>query len=113
MTYQGVRNWPPVWTREFGPETYAAGEVGTLEEVRRSVLDNQCYLAIQYNGSRYVGFLQCDDREFFEKVYHSLMQSCGQPIHAIGELDFDLSYESQSSSAVIEFCLIVMQIAKF
>jgi len=90
MTYQGVRNWPPVWTREFGPETYAAGEVGTLEEVRRSVLDNQCYLAIQYNGSRYVGFLQCDDREFFEKVYQSLRQSCGQSIHAIGELDFDL-----------------------
>ena len=79
MTYQGVRNWPPVWTREFGPETYAAGEVGTLEEVRRSVLDNQCYLAIQYNGSRYVGFLQCDDREFFEKVYHSLMQAAVSP----------------------------------
>ena len=90
MIYQGVRNWPPVWTREFGPETYAAGEVGTLEEVRRSVLDNQCYLAIQYNGSRYLGFLQCDDREFFEKVYRCLTKSCGQPIHAIGELDFDL-----------------------
>ena len=87
MTYRGFRSWPPVWTREFGPEMYAADEVGTLEDVRRSVLDNQCYLVIQYNGSRYVGVLQCDDRKFFEKVYGCLSQSCGQPIHAIGELD--------------------------
>ena len=89
MSYKGFRTWPPVWTREFGPETYPAGEVGILEDVRRSVLDNQCYLVIQYNGSHYVGFIQCDDPGFFEKIYRCFARGRGQPIHEIGELDVD------------------------
>ena len=89
MSYRGFRTWPPVWVREFGPETYPAGEVGILEHVDRSVLENQCFLVIQYNGSRYIGVIQCDDRDFFEKVYRCLTEGCGQRIREIGELDLD------------------------
>jgi hypothetical protein len=89
LCYRGFQSWPPVWTREFGPETFPSGEVGILEDVHRSVLKNQCYLVIQYNGSRYVGVLQCEDGEFFERVYQCLSQGRGRPIHEIGELDID------------------------
>ena len=89
LCYRGFQSWPPVWTREFGPETFPSGEVGILEDVHRSVLKNQCYLVIQYNGSRYVGVLQCEDGEFFERVYQCLSQGRGKPIHEIGELDID------------------------
>ena len=79
--------------REFGPETYPVGEVGILEDVRKFTPKNHCYLAIKYNGSRYVGIIQCDDRDFFEKLYHCLSHACGQPLHEIGELDLDQSVD--------------------
>jgi hypothetical protein len=68
-----------------------------LEDVHRSVLKNQCYLVIQYNGSRYVGVLQCEDGEFLERVYRCLSQERGKPIHEIGELDIDLEYRAGQS----------------
>jgi hypothetical protein len=91
MSYRGFQSWPPVWMREFGPETYPVGEVGILEDVHKSTRENHCFLVIKYNGSRYVGIIQCDDQDFFEKLYHSLSHACGQPIHEIGELDLDQS----------------------
>jgi hypothetical protein len=90
LCYRGFQSWPPVWTREFGPETFPSGEVGVLEDVHRSVLENQCYLVIQYNGSRYVGVLQCEDGKFFERVYRCLSKGRGKPIHELGELEIDL-----------------------
>jgi|RhiMetStandDraft_4_1073278.scaffolds.fasta_scaffold773155_1 hypothetical protein len=89
MCHRGIPSWPPVWTREFGQETYPAGEVGILQDVRRSTDGNYCYLAIQHNGSRYLGFLECDDCKFFEKVYRLFSRSCGHAIQEIGELDLD------------------------
>ena len=40
------------------------GEVGNLESVHKSTVENQFYLHIQHNGSRYIGILQCNDRVF-------------------------------------------------
>ena len=65
--------------REFGPETYPVGEVGILEDVHKST-ENYCYLVITYNGSRYVGVIQCDDQDFFKKLYRHLTDACGHPV---------------------------------
>ena len=65
--------------REFGPETYPVGEVGILEDVHKST-ENYCYLVITYNGSRYVGVIQCDDQDFFKKLYRRLTHACGHPV---------------------------------
>ena len=64
MSYRGFQNWPPVWMREFGSETYPVREVGILEDVHKSTPENHCFLVIKYNGSRYVGIIQCDDQDF-------------------------------------------------
>jgi|SRR5690349_5862618 hypothetical protein len=89
MISRGVPSWPPVWMREFGQENYPAGEVGILEDVRRSLTENQCHLVIHYNESRYVGVIRVDDPQFFENLYRVLRESCGRSIHEIGDFDID------------------------
>ena len=87
--HTGVRTWPPVWIREFGPETYPARETGILEDVLPSIFDNECYLVIEHYGSRYRGLVHCDNAQFFSRLYRYLRDSCGHPIREIGEIEVD------------------------
>ena len=89
MSYRGFRTWPPVWIREFGPETYPAGEAGILEDVLPSIFDNECYLVIEHYGSRYRGLVHCDNAQFFSRLYRYLRDICGHPIREIGEIEVD------------------------
>lgn len=56
--------------REFGPETNPVRKVGILKGVHKSTGQNHCYLLIKYNGSRYVGIIQCENQDFCEKLYY-------------------------------------------
>jgi hypothetical protein len=87
LSYHGAPNWPPVWTRIEGQEKHPVGEVGILEEVRRSALDDTCYLIIQYEGSRYMGKLAFDDQKLCDRLCNVLTGHCGRPIREIADLD--------------------------
>jgi len=70
MSFRGRRNWPPEWyptpSKSGDIET---GEIGTLEEVFQSVLDeSRCYLTIRHRGQVYIGVLRFDDSKSCKEV---------------------------------------------
>jgi len=93
MSYKGVASWPPTWTWIEGRENEKPkGEIGTLAEVKLSVIDppNRCYLVIQHEGSTYMGCLLINDLPFCAQIALLLQNHCGDSIREIGEID--LSY---------------------
>ena len=77
LSYRGIPSWPPVWTWIEGQENKnPKGEIGTLTEVRLSVIEppNRCYLVIRHEGSVYMGCLFIDDPRFCAQITQ-LMQS--------------------------------------
>ena len=88
MSFRGRRNWPPEWyptpSKSGDIET---GEIGTLEEVFQSVLDeSRCYLTIRHRGQAYIGVLRFDDSEFCKEVSDLLEHNNGRPIHEIASM---------------------------
>lgn len=86
MFFRGRRNWPPEWfpTPSESGET-VTGEIGNLEEVFRSVLDEStCYLIIRNEGRMYIGVLRFDDSDFCKEIADLLQHNNGRPIHEIG-----------------------------
>lgn len=91
MSYRGVRNWPPTWTRVTGPDEYPGGEQGILQEVRRSAVDQtRCLLLIQYGESRYIGSLAFDDQKHCEIICEFFGRHRGQHLHIIAGLPIDI-----------------------
>jgi hypothetical protein len=88
----GYLSWPPVWTTTHPDwDDKSTGEVGTLEDVMMSNLsDNKIFMFMQYQGSRYMGFLAFDDSTFCRQIYDLLKSKAGLSIKEIG--DIDLSY---------------------
>jgi hypothetical protein len=88
----GYRSWPPLWTTaDQDRDKKPIGEVGTLEDaVMRNLIDNKIFMFMQYQGSRYMGFVAFDDSTFCRQIYGLLKSKAGLSIKEIG--DIDLSY---------------------
>ena len=61
MTWQGHRNWPPIWNGSHGPDNpLPQGELGVLAGVEIRSLEIKpahCVLIIRYNDQEYFGSL--------------------------------------------------------
>ena len=93
MSYKGAPSWPPAWLwRDGHKTTHPNGEVGTLKEVIPSTVApyTSCFLIIRYRRAEYIGALLLSDPVFYREIYRVLVQSCGETIRDIG--DIDLSY---------------------
>ena len=89
MSYGGVKNWPPVWTRtERQVVKTIKGEVGLLTYVHSNpMVSSKCYLVIEYEGETYVGTLIFDTHDFCKLVGQLLTFNLRRPITEIGDLD--------------------------
>src|SRR5215510_12368910 len=89
MLYRGVRNWPPAWIWTHGRERVSLrGEIGTLSEVRRSVIStNSLFLEMRHQESEYLGCLLFGDPAFCRQMDTILRRHLGRPIAEIGGLE--------------------------
>ncbi len=93
MSYKGAPSWPPAWLwRDGHKTTHPNGEVGILKEVIPSTTTpyTKCFLIMEHCETEYVGVLLLSDPAFYREIYRVLVQSCGETIRDIG--DIDLSY---------------------
>jgi hypothetical protein len=90
----GVSTWPPRWTTtRLDVNDTAIGEIGTLERTMiHQLLDNKIFLFIHYNGSRYMGLMQFDDRRFCSQIFKILQANVGHSIKDIGDLDLSHTF---------------------
>jgi hypothetical protein len=83
--------WPPLWSATHPDrDDKPIGEVGVLEDVVMSLMDNKVFIFMQHEGFRYMGFLTFDDSPFCHEIYRLLKSNLGKSIKEIG--DIDLSY---------------------
>jgi hypothetical protein len=92
MSYRGLKNWPPTWTRtRSSVVTTVRGEVGVLTYVHSNPqVSDKCYLVMDYEGETYVGTLIFENHAFCTQVGDLLGLHLKRPIKDIGDLD--LSY---------------------
>ena len=87
MSFGGIPTWPPPeWVWASGLRNvfiYPKGEVGVLENVRRSsVSPDKClFITMTYHGSIYLGRLN------FGQIFELLKSNCGRSITEIGSID--------------------------
>jgi hypothetical protein len=89
MTFQVITsgsNWNEVWVGGEKNER-PRGEVGVLIRVEPSVEFKRLFLTIEYNDSKYMGWLSFDDAEFCGQIYNLLKPLYRHSISEIGELD--------------------------
>jgi hypothetical protein len=93
MSYRGIPNWPPVWSRGYFDQAKTVhGEVGILKGiVTHEALPNRCYLAIDHEEREYVGSLLFDDAAFCSQVAHLLEFYRGCSIKEIGDVDLEFT----------------------
>src|SRR5258705_13803044 len=92
MSYNGLSNWPPEWIWADGPRnfyTHPMGEIGILEDVRRSIFnsDRCLFIKMRYHGILYLGRLSFDHREFCRRVFELLKANYSRAIQEIGAMD--------------------------
>lgn len=89
MSFHGIPNWPPVWTRSRKETVKTVrGEVGILTYVfANEQISNKCYLVIDHEQNTYVGCLIFDDSTFCRQIAGFLRAYLGRPISEIGDLD--------------------------
>jgi hypothetical protein len=89
MSYRGLPNWPPVWTRaKTGLVKTTKGEVGVLKYVySNDRLSNKCFLVVDYEKELYVGTLIFGDMALCRQMSSILKSHLGKPIKEIGDLD--------------------------
>jgi hypothetical protein len=87
----GFKTWPPLWTTTHHDRNDApTGEIGTLHQVLTSeLLDNKIILFVQFQGSRYMGFMKFDDLAFCSQIHTLLNANIGLSIKEIGDLYLD------------------------
>jgi hypothetical protein len=92
MSYRGVKNWPPIWTRTRDENLKTVrGEVGVLTYVYSNPrMSSKCFLVIDHEGETYVGALIFDTHALCKQVTDLLWAHMNRPIKEIGDLD--LSY---------------------
>ena len=92
MSLNGIRNWPPEWIWASGLRNnhlHPEGEVGILDNVRRSIVrpDSSLFMTIKHNGSVYLGRLTFKHEEFCRQIFELLKANCGRSLSEIGSLD--------------------------
>ena len=66
-THKGTfSNWPPIWTNTSeDPTDKPQGEIGNLQEVFMTAADDDIlFIAIEYEGPRYMGEMRFDSPAF-------------------------------------------------
>jgi len=94
MSYQSIRNWPPLWIWTGGTQNkQAEGEVGILKSVVLVGTEpfNKCYLIIEHDGEQYVGCLLFGNSSFCRQVYRVLDDNCGVSLQHIGGIEVNYS----------------------
>jgi len=93
MSFGGIPTWPPPeWVWASGLRNvfiYPKGEVGVLENVRRSTVspDKCLFITMTYHGSIYLGRLNFNDEEFCGQIFELLKANCGRSLTEIGSMD--------------------------
>lgn len=89
MTYGRARNWPPVWTLLYEPQTrVVAGEIGVLEKVSYDAAHPaRCELTIKNDGVKLIGTLLFDNKVFCRDISNVLRNHISRSIKEIGSLD--------------------------
>ena len=89
MTYAGVRNWPPVGTLHYEPQTRVlVGEIGVLKRVSYdATYPTRCELTIEHDGVKFTGTLLFDDTVFCWYITNVLRNHISRSIKEIGSLD--------------------------
>jgi hypothetical protein len=89
MSYRGLTNWPPVWTRARGNVVKTVrGEVGILAYVHcNAQSSSRCYLIMDYEGETYVGTLIFGDQAFCTQITDLLRLHLKRSIKEIGDLE--------------------------
>jgi hypothetical protein len=85
MLVRDLKDWPPKWSARQGVAP-AAGEVGTLQSVKRSVLGHFLILTMLFEGVENLGLLQLG-RELAEKLYSLFSANIGRALADIGSLE--------------------------
>jgi len=90
MSYQGLKNWPPLWTcaKKNKAENTVRGEVGVLQYVHcNPQVSGKCYLIIDYAGETYVGTLVFENLAFCKRISDLLSLHLKKTILEIGDLE--------------------------
>jgi len=90
--HPGIRSWPPIWVHSRShPVRKQNGEIGTLTGVVfHEDIQRRLFLAIDFEGERYMGGLAFGNAALCKRLYSILQNHVGQSIKQIGDLD--LSY---------------------
>ena len=81
-------NWPPIWTNPQDPTDKPQGEIGNLQDVFMSEdTDSILFIAIEYQGRRYMGAIGFDSPALCWQIYILLQSHIGLSIKEIGDID--------------------------
>ena len=88
-THKGTfYNWPPIWTNRQDPTDKPQGEIGNLQEILMSEDDdNILFIAIEYQGRRYMGAIGFDSPALCRQIYIALQSHIGLSIEEISDID--------------------------
>ena len=89
MTYGRIRNWPPVWTLRYEPQTRVlVGEMGVLKRVSYdATYPTRCELTIEHDGVKFTATLLFDDAVFCWYITNVLRNHISRSMKEIGSLD--------------------------
>jgi hypothetical protein len=81
-------NWPPIWanTRQ-DPTDKPQGEIGNLQQVFMNDDGDILFIAIEYQGRRYMGAIGFDSPALCRQIYIALQSHLGLSIKEIGDID--------------------------
>ncbi len=81
-------NWPPIWsnTRQ-DPTDKPQGEIGNLQDVFMNDDGDILFIAIEYQGRRYMGAMFLDSPALCRQIYLLLQSHISLSIEEIGDLD--------------------------
>lgn|SRR6266850_887972 len=79
-------NWPPILTNtRHDPTDKPQGEIGNLQQVLMSKDDDVLFIAIQYQGRRYMGAMGFDSKAVYSEIHDLLQSHIGFSIKDIGD----------------------------
>src|SRR5258705_10922352 len=79
-------NWPPIWTNtRHDPTDKPQGEIGNLQQVLMSKDDDVLFIAIQYQGRRYMGAMGFDSKAVYSEIHDLLQSHIGFSLKDIGD----------------------------
>jgi hypothetical protein len=89
-THKGTfYNWPPIWTNtREDPTDKPQGKIRNLQQVLITEDDdNLIFIAIEYQGRRYMGAMGFNSHDWCRRIYILLQSHIGLSIKEIGDID--------------------------